>query len=69
MSSHLATHSSDPAGRRGRHDEIILHVGSAGSTAQRLTRRASLMLVLALSLALWAAIWGVSVWLVSVLEG
>ena len=57
MNSHLAVHSNYPADRRGSHDETPLRDRSAGLAAPRLTRRASLMLVLVLSLALWTAIW------------
>jgi hypothetical protein len=67
MNGHLATYSNYPADRRGSHDETILHDdGSAGLAAPRLSRRASLMLVLVLSLALWTAIWAATDLLVSV---
>ena len=57
MNGHLAAHTNYPADRRGSHDETPLRDRSAGLAAPRLTRRASLMLVLVLSLALWTAIW------------
>ena len=67
MISHLAAYSNYPADRRGSYDETILHDdGSAGLAAPRLSRRASLMLVLVLSLALWTAIGAATGLLVSV---
>src|SRR5712671_5887548 len=59
MNGHLAAHTNYPADRRDSHDETPLRDGSAGLAAPRLTRRASLMLMLALvlSLTLWTAIW------------
>jgi hypothetical protein len=67
MNSHLAAYSNYPADRRGSYDETILHdEESAGLAAPRLSRLASLMLVLVLSLALWTAIWAATDLLVSV---
>jgi len=59
MNGHLVAHTNYPADRRDSHDETPLRDGSAGLAAPRLTRRASLMLMLALvlSLTLWTAIW------------
>jgi hypothetical protein len=56
MNSHLVAHSDYSVDRRGNHDETTLRDGSAGLAARRLTRRASLMLALLLSLVLWTAI-------------
>ena len=57
MNGHLAAHTNYPADRRDSHDETPLRDGSAGLAAPRLTRRASHMLALVLSLTLWTAIW------------
>ena len=55
MNGHLAAHTNYPADRRDSHDETPLR--PAGLAAPRLTRRASQMLALVLSLTLWTAIW------------
>ena len=57
MNSHLAAHSNYSADRRSSHHETTLRDGLVGLTTPRLTRRASLMLALLSSLALWTAIW------------
>ena len=57
MNSDLVAHSNHLADRRGSHDETTLRDRSANSAAPRLTRRASLMLTLVLSPALWTAVW------------
>jgi hypothetical protein len=69
MDNDTVLKSAYPADVRSIRDEASPSDGSAGEVALQLTRRASLILVLLLSLGLWAAIWAAVASLASAMLG
>jgi hypothetical protein len=69
MNSHTAANSRQPIDKWPHRSEALAPHGAAGFAAQRLTKRASLMLALLLSLGLWVGIWAAVTSLASAVRG